>query len=102
SLASSFLSFVPSAEIIDFPAWETLPHERLSPSAEVVGKRIAALRALREWDASSAEARPPLILVTSVRAALQPIVRNLADVAPVELTVGTRGADLATIASSLV
>ena len=27
-----------------FPAWETLPHERLSPSADIVGARLAILR----------------------------------------------------------
>ena len=43
----------PDAEILEFPAWETLPHERLSPSAEIVGKRIAALRRLAAWSAET-------------------------------------------------
>ena len=30
----------------DFPAWETLPHERLSPRSDTVGKRLAVLRRL--------------------------------------------------------
>ncbi len=29
-----------------FPAWETLPHERLSPRADTVGRRLAVLRRL--------------------------------------------------------
>jgi len=33
-----------------FPSWETLPHERLSPSSETVANRIATLRALRTWN----------------------------------------------------
>ncbi|MBC7632279.1 hypothetical protein, partial [Aeromicrobium sp.] len=29
-----------------FPAWETLPHERLSPRSDTVGRRLAVLRRL--------------------------------------------------------
>ena len=29
-----------------YPAWETLPHERLSPRSDTVGKRLAVLRRL--------------------------------------------------------
>ena len=41
--------FSDDAEIVEFPAWETLPHERLSPSAEIVGRRLYALRRMRDW-----------------------------------------------------
>jgi transcription-repair coupling factor (superfamily II helicase) len=27
-----------------YPAWETLPHERLSPRSDTVGRRLAVLR----------------------------------------------------------
>ena len=30
----------PDAEVLEFVSWETLPHERLSPSAETVGRRL--------------------------------------------------------------
>ncbi|MGZ4437705.1 MAG: hypothetical protein ACXVW6_08695, partial [Nocardioidaceae bacterium] len=29
-----------------YPSWETLPHERLSPRSDTVGKRLAVLRRL--------------------------------------------------------
>ena len=29
--------------VVNFPAWETLPHERLSPKSDTVAKRIKAL-----------------------------------------------------------
>ncbi len=45
---------LPDAEVLEFPAWETLPHERLSPSAETVGKRLRTLRRLRAWRAGPA------------------------------------------------
>ncbi|MHC0693875.1 hypothetical protein ACYKAZ_28645, partial [Klebsiella pneumoniae] len=68
----------PHAQLCDFPAWETLPHERLSPSPEIVGRRFEALRQARDWDGSL-----PLIMITSVRGALQPIADNLGDVEPI-------------------
>ncbi|ARC56201.1 Transcription-repair-coupling factor [Frondihabitans sp. 762G35] len=105
AVRGSLSSYLPGAEIIEFPAWETLPHERLSPSAETVGKRIHALRRLASWS-KAAEADPagvtPLIVVAGVRAALQPISDNLADIEPVVLTTGERGYDLSGIAVHLV
>jgi transcription-repair coupling factor (superfamily II helicase) len=105
AVRGSLASYLPGAEILEFPAWETLPHERLSPSAETVGKRIHALRRLATWSAR-AEADPagvaPLVVVAGVRAALQPLSDNLADIDPVLLVTGERGYDLATIAVRLV
>ncbi|WP_022886650.1 transcription-repair coupling factor [Glaciibacter superstes] len=90
------------AEIIEFPAWETLPHERLSPSAEIVGRRLFALRRMREWGEADAVGRHPLVVVASVRAALQPVADNLTDFEPIALAAGGRGHDLAQIALQLV
>ncbi|GAA4267695.1 transcription-repair coupling factor [Frondihabitans peucedani] len=105
AVRGSMASYLPDAEVIEFPAWETLPHERLSPSAETVGKRIHALRRLGAWQsevsADPAQAKP-LVLVAGVRAALQPISDNLADIDPVVLTTGGRGYDLALISTQLV
>ncbi|MFC5929582.1 transcription-repair coupling factor [Cryobacterium melibiosiphilum] len=102
ALRDNLAGFACDAEIIDFPAWETLPHERLSPGAEIVGRRLHALRRLREWEESAPETRKPLIVVASVRAALQPVADNLTDYVPVDLTVGARGHDLAAITLQLV
>ncbi|NQX27142.1 transcription-repair coupling factor [Microbacteriaceae bacterium VKM Ac-2854] len=97
SLRATLEATLPDAEIVEFPAWETLPHERLSPSAEIVGRRLDALRRMRTWTGAA-----PLIVVASVRAALQPVADNLADIAPIELVKGARGYDLARIAAELV
>ena len=102
ALRENIACFATDAEIIDFPAWETLPHERLSPSAEIVGKRLHALRRMREWQEADPALRHPLIVVASVRAALQPVADNLTDYEPIELTVGARGHDLAAISVQLV
>jgi transcription-repair coupling factor (superfamily II helicase) len=97
------LACVTDAEIVEFPAWETLPHERLSPSAETVGKRIDALRKLKAWSAStSSTTKRSIILVASVRAALQPLADNLTDLEPIALTGGGRGYDLTAIGRQLV
>ncbi len=102
SLRDALASLLPQAVIVEFPAWETLPHERLSPSAETVGKRIQALRTLSKWQESVGQVRPDLIVVASVRAALQPLADNLTTIAPLTLAAGTRGYNLADISRQLV
>ncbi|MGK2853163.1 MAG: transcription-repair coupling factor [Microbacteriaceae bacterium] len=99
SLGAALASLVPDAEILEFPAWETLPHERLSPSAETVGKRIHALRRLAAWQGNPDR---PVILLASVRAALQPLADNLTRIDPVVLAVGGPRHDLGEVAARLV
>ncbi|MBD8011147.1 transcription-repair coupling factor [Microbacterium sp. NPDC077391] len=89
SVAAALAAYLEDAEILTFPAWETLPHERLSPSPDTVGKRLDALRRIVTWTGER-----PLVVVASVRAALQPLASNLGDAAPVELRVGGRGIEL--------
>ena len=90
-------AWLPSAQVLELPAWETLPHERLSPSAETVGQRGATLRAVAERDPAT-----PTIVIASVRAALQPVADNLLDVEPVELVAGARGVDREALSRRLV
>src|ERR1700722_14726890 len=45
-LAAGLSPFLPPDSIATFPGWETLPHERLSPRSDTVGRRIAVLRRL--------------------------------------------------------
>ena len=107
SLRDALACYSGDVDIVEFPAWETLPHERLSPSAETVGKRIDALRKLKAWSTPLPEAlegrvRKTLIIVASVRAALQPLADNLTDLDPITLTAAGRGYDLADIGRGLV
>ncbi len=96
-LIPSLQAFVPDAEVLSFPAWETLPHERLSPSAETVGQRLRTLTTLARH-----EGKRPVIIVASVRAALQPLAAGLTDIPPIALRSGERGHDLAAIVERLV
>ena len=93
--------------VASFPSWETLPHERLSPRSDTVGRRLAVLRRLAHPDlggdspqvdspsdptTNSAPADPstgPLhIVVAPIRAVLQPIATGLGDLVPVALRAG--------------
>nr|WP_229675967.1 transcription-repair coupling factor [Hoyosella rhizosphaerae] len=70
-----------------FPSWETLPHERLSPSPDTVGRRHSVIQRLSHPD--DATLGPPLrAVVAPIRSIVQPLVPNLASLRPVVLTVG--------------
>ena len=73
-------------ELIEFPSWETLPHERLSPSSETVGKRLRAISRLLELKSSPAD--HPVFVVMSVRTALQPVHSQLANHPAMEIFAG--------------
>ncbi|HEX7354192.1 MAG TPA: transcription-repair coupling factor [Mycobacteriales bacterium] len=78
-----------------FPSWETLPHERLSPRADTVGRRMAVLHRL----AHPGDA-PLQVVVCPVRSVLQPMLRGLGDIEPVRLEVGGQ-ADLDDVVNRL-
>lgn len=70
-----------------YPSWETLPHERLSPRSDTVGRRLAVLRRLRHPGTDAANG-PLKVVVAPIRSLLQPQVTGLADIEPVELAQG--------------
>lgn len=85
-LYAALRCLLPAAECALFPAWETLPHERLSPSHDTVGARIELLQRLNaDTDSSSAAVR---VIVAPVRAVVQPIVRGVASAPHVAVAVG--------------
>ena len=75
------------AVVAAYPSWETLPHERLSPRSDTVGRRLAVLRRLVHPGVEAANG-PLKVVVAPVRSILQPQVKGLADLEPVELSVG--------------
>ncbi|MFW0784557.1 transcription-repair coupling factor [Gordonia sp. CPCC 206044] len=70
--------------VAQFPSWETLPHERLSPSADTVGQRLAVLHRL----AHPEEGSPLRVVVTTVRSLVQPMAPGLGDVRTIVLREG--------------
>jgi transcription-repair coupling factor (superfamily II helicase) len=87
-VANAVAGLLPDANVDVFPSWETLPHERLSPSSDTVGRRVGLMRRLAHPDPSDAFAQPIDVLVTPVRAILQPVVTGIGDVEPVRLRAG--------------
>ncbi len=86
-LVDELVDVVPEDGLALFPAWETLPHERLSPRSDTVGRRLAVLRRLVHPGAEASNG-PLNVVVAPVRSVLQPQVKGLADLVPVELVRG--------------
>ena len=101
NLTSSLGSLLPEGTVAYFPAWETLPHERLSPRSDTSGRRLAVLRRLAHPDSGSARSGAITVLVTPVRSLLQPMVSGLGDLEPVALRAG-QAADFDEVIAHLV
>ncbi|MGE5720437.1 MAG: transcription-repair coupling factor [Nocardioidaceae bacterium] len=86
-LVTYLRDLVDPSTVAYYPAWETLPHERLSPRSDTVGTRLAVLRRLKH-PGSDPTNGPVKVVVAPVRSILQPQVKGLADLEPVELAVG--------------
>ena len=67
-------------DVAQLEAWETLPHERLSPRADTVASRMAVFRRLMHPQEGSKLFGPIRILVMPVRSLIQPVVAGLGDV----------------------
>jgi transcription-repair coupling factor (superfamily II helicase) len=86
-LAASLGDLIDPATVVHYPSWETLPHERLSPRSDTVGRRLAVLRRLCHPGDNAANG-PVRVVVAPVRSVLQPQVKGLGDLEPVELVPG--------------
>ncbi|MFD8854115.1 transcription-repair coupling factor [Streptomyces sp. NPDC059604] len=92
-LAAALRTLLPPDTVAEFPSWETLPHERLSPRSDTVGRRLAVLRRLAHPREDDPETGPVSVVVAPVRSVLQPQVKGLGDLEPVSLRIG-QSADL--------
>jgi transcription-repair coupling factor (superfamily II helicase) len=89
-LVSALGTLMPPGQVALFPSWETLPHERLSPRADTVGRRLAVLRRLtRPGPADDPVTGPLQVVVAPVRSVLQPQVPGLGEIEPLTLSAGT-------------
>ncbi|HEX9516761.1 MAG TPA: transcription-repair coupling factor [Streptosporangiaceae bacterium] len=101
-LASALNSLLPDPHAAEyFPAWETLPHERLSPRPDTSGRRLAVLRRLVSPDYGDPRSGPLQVVVTPIRSVLQPLVGGLGQLEPVRLDQGKQ-ADLEDVVTRLV
>ncbi|MFR9806117.1 transcription-repair coupling factor [Pseudonocardia sp. RS010] len=81
-LAAAAAELIDPSSVAVLPSWETLPHERLSPRPDTVGRRLTLFRAL------GSEA-PPRLVATAARSLIQPIAPGLGTLDPITLRVGT-------------
>ncbi|HEX8804079.1 MAG TPA: transcription-repair coupling factor [Acidimicrobiales bacterium] len=94
-LAHDLAAYLGDEAVELFPAWETLPFERVSPGVETMGRRLRALWRLRRDD-------PALrVVVASVRALVQRIGPHVEDVEPVTVWPGQQ-VDRDTLVADLV
>ncbi|MCM2419766.1 transcription-repair coupling factor [Streptomyces sp. RKAG293] len=99
-LVAALRSLLPPDSVVEYPAWETLPHERLSPRSDTVGRRLAVLRRLAHPRADDPTAGPVKIVVAPIRSVLQPQVKGLGELEPVSLRSG-QSADLGEVVDGL-
>ncbi|MFJ1644562.1 transcription-repair coupling factor [Streptomyces sp. NPDC088258] len=99
-LAAALRSLLDPDTVVEYPSWETLPHERLSPRSDTVGRRIAVLRRLAHPAMDDPSAGPVSVVVSPVRSVLQPQVKGLGDLEPVSLRSGA-SADLNEVTEAL-
>jgi transcription-repair coupling factor (superfamily II helicase) len=85
TLAEDVGAFLGPDRVACFPAWETLPHERLSPRSETVARRLALLHRLATQDGGGLE-----VLTVPARAMMQPLAPGLDRVVPVHVARGDR------------
>jgi transcription-repair coupling factor (superfamily II helicase) len=67
ALSRAFAFFAPDVEVLEFPAWDCLPYDRVSPHAGVVAQRMTALARLARVQGRER----PAVLLTTVNAILQ-------------------------------
>jgi transcription-repair coupling factor (superfamily II helicase) len=65
AMAAALAVMAPGALVLDFPSWDCLPYDRVSPNPAISARRMATLAALAEG------IKGPFILLTTVTAATQ-------------------------------
>jgi transcription-repair coupling factor (superfamily II helicase) len=83
SLTEGLRFFAPKVRVLQLPAWDTVPYDRIGPNAEIVATRVATLARL-----TAAARKGPTVVLTTVNAILQRlpprdfIRRSLKNIAP--------------------
>jgi len=83
-LANDLAAYLGPEEIDYFPAWETLPFERISPSVETMGHRLRVMWRLRRPQ------RSPSVLVAPVRSLVQRLGPHVEDADPIVVELGSQ------------
>ena len=81
-LAHDLRAYLGADQVDLFPAWETLPFERVSPGVEAMGRRLRTMWRLRD------PKRMPRVLVAPVRSLVQRLGPHVEEVEPVVVARG--------------
>jgi transcription-repair coupling factor (superfamily II helicase) len=81
-LARDLAVYLGPDEVLTFPAWETLPFERVSPNVETMGQRLRTI-----WHLQDPE-RCPRLISTSVRALIQRLSPGVEELDPIVIGSG--------------
>ena len=83
-IANDMRAYLGEREVDVFPAWETLPFERVSPSVETMGRRLRTMWHLHSGDGM------PAALVAPVKAVLQRLGPHVEVTAPIIVRAGAQ------------
>ncbi len=99
-LAHDIGAWLGPGQVSTFPAWETLPFERVSPAPETMGRRLELMWRLRRLRDGDPGVEVPMVIVAPVRALLQRLGPHVEDIEPVRVHPGSR-VDLDQLVASL-
>ena len=83
-LCADLQSWLGPDAVAALPAWETLPFERISPTAATMGARLRTIWRMRRSETA------PAVVVTSVRALMQRLAPGIEDTEPLRVGLGDR------------
>jgi transcription-repair coupling factor (superfamily II helicase) len=66
ALEQALSFFAPNVRVVTFPAWDTVPYDRIGPHSDIVAKRMAALAKL-----ALGARKHPTVVLTTVNAIVQ-------------------------------
>ena len=85
AMRAALAAMAPGLIVLDLPAWDCLPYDRVSPNPDISARRMATLAALAEG------VNGPFVLVTTLNAATQRIAaRDVLRASSFRADVGTR------------
>jgi transcription-repair coupling factor (superfamily II helicase) len=66
AVAEGMAFFAPKLRVVPFPAWDTVPYDRIGPNNEILARRVTALARL-----AAASRKEPTLVIATVNAAVQ-------------------------------
>lgn len=85
AMRAALAVMAPGVAVLDFPAWDCLPYDRVSPNPEISARRMATLSLLAEG------LKAPVVVLTTLNGAIQKVpTREVVHAASFRATVGER------------